>query len=387
MWIALLAACGSPDEMSAALEKTFALEWGSANRSEAALVIERPGGGFYVGLEIAAPARLDQRIISVDDDGTIAWEQQVGQTTDEEFDVLLPLSDGTLAVGGRRLLLENADSDSVAVLSLVDPTVPEIIDETYYQWNASAENDRVAGIAEVDDLIVLAGEAGPQLLFAELDEKANVVVQERAGPQDVDVEGSVSLGGGTFVLYGTITDPEDFNDEGQMWAAEVNRGGNVARQESFGELYRVRDVGSDLVVLDDDTWLFAGETGDAADPDVRLVGGQPGGALRFEVVWDSSGSDRDPQLAIGPDGAVWGAVVRGRDELIPLRIDPATGDVERLTGVIGVDRVRDLYVDEERFCVALALPGDVKGGYLASFVCGAFEDGEIVWPELRSSAQ
>ena len=386
MWMALLVACGDPPEdVPVAQEKTFSFEWGSSNRSEAVLVNARPGGGYYVGLEVAAPARTDQRIISIDDDGSIAWEFQLGGDADDEFDTLVSLSDGTLAVGGRRLLNPAADSDSVAIVALVDPTVPELIDGSFYQWNASNENDRISAIAEVEDgVLVFAGEAGSQLLFAEVDPKGKLLEQKRAGPELVDVEGSVALGGGTFVLYGTVTDPDDFNDEGRIWAAEINRGGNVAREVSFGELYQVRDRGTDLLVLDDRSWLMVGETGQAGATDVRIVGVAADGAARFEVTWDSAGDDLDPQLAQGPDGTIWGAVVRNRDELIPLRIDPGTGDVQRLTGLLGVNRLRDLHVDDDRFCVALSLPGDVKGGYIASFACGAFDGDEIVWPELRS---
>lgn len=380
----MILACTSPEETSPALEKAISLTWGSSNRSEGALIVDRPGGGWYVAIEIAAPARIDPRLISVDVSGDVAWEQQFGTTADDEIDVLVPLADGTVAAGGRRLLNPTADSDSVAILTLIDPTVPEVVADMFYLWNASNEADRIAGIAEVEDgTLALVGEAGPQLLFGEVDVEGKTLFQERSGPEIVDVEGSRSLGDGTFVLYGTKTDPADFNDEGQLWATEVNRGGNVVREFSAGELYRVREQGTDLEILDDGAWLLAGETGESGAIDVRLAAAEANGDLRFDVTWDSGGPDVDPQLAVAPDGTVWGAVVRNRDELIPLKIDPATGEVERQTGVVGVDRVRDLWVDDEYFCVALALPGDVKGGYLASFVCGVFEDGEIVWPELR----
>ncbi|MEO0602094.1 MAG: hypothetical protein AAF211_11705 [Myxococcota bacterium] len=385
MWFALILACTMPEEEDVVPESAVALDWGSANRSEAVLVTDRPGGGWYVVIEIASPARRDPRLISIDDDGTVVWEEQWGGQGDDEADVITPLSNGLVAAGGRRPLNPTADSDSLANLTIIDPAVPEVVDSLFYEWNASNESDRIAGITEVEDgTLAMVGEAGPQLLFAEVDVDGETLFQERLGPEIIDVEGTIPLGEGTFVMYGTATatDVEDFNDDGQMWAAEVNRGGNIVRQVSAGELYRVREVGTDLAISESD-WILAGETGDFEDPDVRLASFGPAGELNWDIVWDSGGPDRDPQLTVGPDGTVWGAVVRNRDELVPLRIDRETGDVRRLTGVVDVDRVRDLWVDDERFCVALALPGDVKGGYLASFVCGVFEGDEIIWPPLR----
>ncbi|MEN0061747.1 MAG: hypothetical protein AAGA48_06320 [Myxococcota bacterium] len=383
MWTVLLVACGSPTEENEVAEP-IALTWGSSNRSEAALVVPRGNGddGYYVGLELAAPARTDGVLVSVDTTGDIAWQVQWGSLGDDEVDTIVVL-DGQVAVGGRRLLNPTTDSDSLAVMTLIETTGPSVVDDTWWMWNASEENDRIAGIEALDAGFALAGGAGPQLLTAEIDEKAKTVDQLRFGPSRRTVEQAVSIGGGEFVLYGQATDPNDFNDPGQIWAGQVGPRGDLQREESFGELYQVEDRATDLVVLDDGAWLIAGETG-INNGDVALIAVEPSGDVRFEVAWDSGGQDLDPQLAMSPEGTVFGASVRNRDELIVFTVDLQTGDVTRFSELVGVDRVRDLWVDEERICLAMALPGDVKGGYLASFACGG-RDGEdgVVWPSLR----
>ncbi len=386
MWLALIVACGTPEEGNPVLESTFALSWGAANRSEGGLITERPEGGWYVVIDIASPARTDPRLIAVDASGEVQWEEQWGRPGDDEVGALVPLSSGLLAAGGRQRLQPTEDSDSVANLTLIDPAGPEIVDPMFYEWNASSEADRISGISEVEDgTLAMVGEAGPQLLFAEVDVEGETLFQQRTGPEELDIAGTVALGDGDFVVFGTSLDPQDFNDEGQLYAAQVTRGGTVVRDVGVGDLYQVREVGTDLVIVDDD-WLFVGETGDAADADVRIASFRRGIDLLFDVTWDSGGPDRDPRLFVAPDGTVWGAVVRNRDELVPFTLDPSDGTVSRLTGLVGVDAVRDLWVDDERFCVSAALPGDVKGGYFAAFVCGAFDGDEIVWPALREEA-
>lgn len=391
MWIAALFACSGSTEDVRELSTPFALTWGAANRSEAAMLVPRPDGeGLLAGIELAAPARRDIVIAALEFTGDVAYQIQFGNVDgDDEVNTIVPLSDGQLAVGGRRLLTPSADADSVAVVTLIDLAETSVIDDTWWTWNASPDADRIAGITETDDgTIALVGQAQSQVLVAEIeadeDGVAQTVMQDRLGADTRLVTRSVTTGDRGFVAYGQVLDPLDYNDFGQAWATEVSVPDGLGTEQAFGELSKVEDRATDLLVLDDGTWVFAIDQGTG---DASFVAVDPTtGTVRFESTLDSDAAGQDPQLAGAPDGTVFVATVASLDTLVVATLDLTSGTVVELGRyfVGEIDRLRDLYADDERVCFALTLPGDVDGGYLASVACAARTiDDSITFSSLR----
>lgn len=260
------------------------------------LLAARPGGFILAATTYSDGAgKADVWVVSIDDDGSIAWQEALGGGFDETVSGLVVRSDGSIDVLGTTLSFGAGNMDWLLIHIKADGSV--VSAQTY----GDSDDQAAGGLARFsDDSLILVGQTSTHgdsdVAFAFVDNKGELGEPVAIGGTGTELATAIATEKDTFTLLATT---DSFGAGGtDAWVLQGGRDGKVNTQRVLG------NGGEDHLVSLRSNWAL-GTTTVGADTQLWLVGLAIGGAVTAERSYGGAGVDDGAAIGEAPNGDLW----------------------------------------------------------------------------------
>jgi hypothetical protein len=268
----------------------------AGGKSEAHPVVTARAGGFIVAATTYSDGagKADLWLASLNDDGSIAWQQALGGSSDDLAAQVAVRSDGSIVVLGTTSSFGEGENDWLVASVGADGTVIST-----FVYGDNDEQDAAAFALASDDSLILAGQSTHQgdsdIAFASVDTQGTLGNVTAIGGTGTDVATAIAIDGGGFTLLGTTT---SFGAGGTDAWVLSGTGNAITGQRSLGT------SGEDALVGLRSHWAV-GTTTVGTDSQMWLVGLATGGAVSTEMAYGGTGVEIGAAIGQAPNGNLW----------------------------------------------------------------------------------
>ena len=266
----------------------------AGKKSETHPVLAARVGGFIMAANTYSDGagKADIWVVSLNDDGSVAWQKALGGAFDDLVAGVVARTDGSIDVFATTSSFGQGNADWLLIRLEANGTVSSA--RTY----GDGDDQHAGGIAHFsDDSVILTGDnetlGDSDVAFAAIDSKGDLSGATAIGGTGTDTGIAVSTENDSFTLLASTTSYGAGGED--AWVIGGKHDGTIASQRAFG------DTGDDRLVSIRSNWAL-GTTTIGSDTQLWLVGLAGGGVVTTEKAYGGTGAEDGAAIGQAPNG-------------------------------------------------------------------------------------
>lgn len=223
----------------ATAQKTFQMKYGGKGFEEARCMIKLSKGGFLLGGRAASlSGNTDMHILKVDNNGSLIWEQKLGEKETEEAFGLLEAKDGNYVVAGSSDSFSDSPDIKDMWLVKISAANGNVIWAKTYGSAESIDEARAVAMGHDGGYLVLGhsfslnGDQTGDLLVVKTDDSGNEVWRKNFGGPSNEQSVAVMKNDEGYIL---LANTESFGKgKWDIWMVQIDKEGNKLWEQSYG---------------------------------------------------------------------------------------------------------------------------------------------------------